>query len=101
MDADVLAMMRDISLRLLQVEAALDFPMSIAEHCIATKALADRKAALDASRQANLERNKAFHRAEAEAERVGHRGPIDDFVRKLKAGEYEATKSKHALPASE
>jgi hypothetical protein len=47
----------------------------------------DRQAAMDGPGRGR--RLKAFEKAKTEAEAAGHRGPIDDFVRRLKAGEFE------------
>jgi hypothetical protein len=70
----------DLRNRVLMLEAGYRAPLSIA-------------LSLDEKRWEPHEdaqrRHEAFKRAETEAERVGHHGPVDNFMRKLKAGEFD------------
>jgi hypothetical protein len=73
--------LRGLHERVLMLEAGFKAPMSIANGLIAQ--------ALDERRRAHAYRVEALNKAKVEAERVGHRGPVDDFVRRLKAGEFD------------
>jgi hypothetical protein len=79
------AMLLDLHERVSVIELTFNLPMSFLDRTIAEKAI-ERRAEAEETRRRRLE---AFEKAKAEVERAGHRGPIDDFVRRLKAGEFE------------
>jgi hypothetical protein len=76
------AALADINARLIWLEIKAGVPMSQLDRMIAKAMDARRRAPIEQARR-NIE---AFHEAEAEAERAGHRGPIDRFLQRLKAG---------------
>jgi hypothetical protein len=83
--ADLEKMVFALSDRLLIVEDKLGLPMSYVEK-ILVGAIARRK---EEARLADARRNEAFLEAKLEAEKVGHRGPLDEFVHRMNAGEFE------------
>jgi hypothetical protein len=70
--------------RVLMLEAGFKAPLSYVDRQMAEALNKKRWEPHDAKRRFEL-----FKQAEAEAERVGHRGPIDDFVGKLMRGELD------------
>jgi hypothetical protein len=78
-------MVLSLSDRLAVVEDKLDLPMSYVDKVMA-RDIARRR---EEARIADDRRLAAFRAAEAEAEQVGHRGPLDAFTRRLNAGEFE------------
>jgi hypothetical protein len=76
--------------RLVVIEDRLGLPMSAVDRAIARDIARRREEAL----LADARRNEAFRQAQAEAEKVGHRGPLDIFTRKLNAGEFEPPRSR-------
>jgi hypothetical protein len=74
----------DLGVRLLWLEAKLDVPMSIVD-----KAMADHFARERRERGARATaQHLAGLQAMAEAEHTGSHKPIDDFVARVKAGEF-------------
>jgi hypothetical protein len=84
-DRLVETMLIDLSNRVLMLEAGYRAPLSHVDRSIA-RSLDEKRWEPHNDAQRRLE---AFKRAETEAERVGHRGPVDNFMRKLKAGEFD------------
>jgi hypothetical protein len=82
-DSELQEILRDINIRLLWLEVLAGAPVSYVDRLFAGEMDARRRAPHEEARR----RVEAFRKAEAEAARVGHRGPIDKFVRELKAGE--------------
>jgi hypothetical protein len=86
--ADLKTMALSLAERVLVVESLTDgIPLSTADHLIARRALAGRRAPHEEVRL----RVRAFRRAQAEAETTGSREPIDRFLQRLKAGEFDAS----------
>jgi hypothetical protein len=83
--ADLEQMVFALSDRRLVVEDRLGLPLSVVDR-IQVEGVIRRK---EEARLAEARRNDAFREAKAEAERVGHRGPLDEFTRRLHAGEFE------------
>jgi hypothetical protein len=78
-------MLLAISDRLLVVEAKLGLPLSYVEETIADGLVRER----EERRLAEIRRLEAFRVASAEAEQLGHRGPLDEYTLRLRAGEFE------------
>jgi hypothetical protein len=74
-----------ISDRLLVIEDRLGLPMSYVEKIIADGLVKER----EERRLAETRRIEAFRMAQAEAERVGCRTPLDEYALRLRAGEFE------------
>ena len=70
----------DLNARLMWLKIKAGVPMSQIDRMIADELDARRQAAVEEDRR----RVAAFHEAQFEAARVGHRGPIDRFVMELK-----------------
>jgi hypothetical protein len=85
MDDEILERVRALEERVLMLEAGHRAPLSYVDQIIA-QSLDEKRGEPHEDARRRLE---AFKRAEAEAERVSHLGPIDDFVRKLKRGEFD------------
>jgi hypothetical protein len=79
------AAVHDLNMRILWLEKLVGVPMSVVDRIIADEAYKRRRAPSEMARRCM----EAGREAMAEAERVGHRGPIDRFVRRLKAGEFD------------
>jgi hypothetical protein len=84
MDDDLLERVRVLEERMLMLEAGHHAPLSYADRIIAQSLDEKRREPHEDARR----RLEAFKQAEAEAERVSQRGPVDDFVQKLKRGEF-------------
>jgi hypothetical protein len=78
-------MLGNIADRLLVLEDKVGVPITYIERL----RLRDLGRILGRERESRGRRQEAWAQAKAEAERVGHRGPIDDFTRRLKAGEFD------------
>jgi hypothetical protein len=61
-------------------------PLSAIERVIVRDIARRREEALLADKR----RNDAFQAAKVEAEKAGHRGPLDVFTHRLNAGEFDA-----------
>jgi hypothetical protein len=85
MDDDLTQRVRALEDRVLMLEAGLRAPMSPMDRQIA-KAFDQKRWEPHEEARCRLE---AFRKAQAEAERLGHRGPIDAFMRRLNAGEFD------------
>jgi hypothetical protein len=83
--------MRDLYSRLTWLETHYDAPMSYIERSIAMDMDRKRREVAAAARLRRRLVTEAYHRARAEAEATNSRAPIDAFVRRLKAGDYDAT----------
>jgi hypothetical protein len=80
-------MVFDIHDRLLVIEDKLGLPMSGIERVI-VRDIAGRR---EDQRLAEERRATAYHAAHVEAEKAGHRWPLDVFTPRLNAGEFDAT----------
>jgi hypothetical protein len=74
--------------RILILEAGLSTPLSYVERLSAEAALVRRRAPHEASRRIVA----GYRAAQAEAERTGTDRPIDAFIRRVRAGEFDATR---------
>jgi hypothetical protein len=80
------AALHDINLRLLFLEKTFGIPIPYVDKILADTRHAQRMRGLQG---ATLGALTALSEAKAEAERTGSRRPIDEFVARLKAGEFE------------
>jgi hypothetical protein len=85
MDDDLIERVRMLEERVLMLEAGHHAPLSYVDRIIAQDLDKKRREPHEEARR----RLEAFKRAEDEAERVGHRGPVDDLMQKLKRGEID------------
>jgi hypothetical protein len=85
MDDHLIERVRVLEERVLMLEAGHHAPLSYVDCIIAQDLDKKRREPHEDARR----RLDAFKRAEAEAERVGHLGPVDDFLQKLKWGEFD------------
>jgi hypothetical protein len=74
----------DLAMRVLWLEHRAGEPMSIVDEIMAKSAREERRRPFGGGR-----RFAEYNKAMAEAERIGHREPIDEFVRRLRAGEFD------------
>jgi hypothetical protein len=84
-EAELYEALGAFSVRLSIIEDKLGLPMSYVDRIFAQHEVKRRQTA----REAVIRRDEAFHKAEAEAARVGDNGPLDRFVQRLKAGEFD------------
>jgi hypothetical protein len=89
MDDSAFEMLRDIARRLLIVEAKLGLPMSYIDQIMVQDILKRQEERRAAHEQETADKIAALHEAEAEAERVGHRGPLDAFTLRVRRGEFD------------
>jgi hypothetical protein len=91
------AAVRDLCPRVTWLETHYDVPMSYIEAVIAKDMDKKRRDSAGAERLREQRVTEAYRRAESEAEATHSRAPIDAFVRRLKAGDYDVTNdSTHA-----
>jgi hypothetical protein len=83
--AELEAMVFKLSEDVLRLKYHAGLPLAYVDKAI-VEDIEKREAA---EREAAQRRDAAFVEAKAEASRVGNNEPIDDFVRKLKRGEFE------------
>jgi hypothetical protein len=80
------AMLSDFADRILVLESKADIPVTFLDR-VRLKGI---EQAQERERECRGRRQEAWAKAQAAAESAGHRGPIDGFVRRLKAGEFES-----------